>query len=267
MYTKKDIIEQLEKMNAPRNSIVTVHTSLRSVGEVDGGGEALLDVLIEYFTSEGGLLGIPTHTWGNIKKQDVITLDMVEPYTNLGALPSMAAADKRGVRSEHPTHSMTVYGDRKRAQAFVADDANATTPAPREGCYGKIYDNKGYILLIGVAQSRNTYLHCVEEMLDVPDRLTEEFRRLTVRKESSEIVERYMKTHKTSFTKDLSARFIQYDTAFRYHGCITDGFIGNAPAQLCDAVKLKETVELIFKNSGGEDPLSTELPIPPKWYC
>ena len=64
-----------------------------------------------------------------------------------------------------------------------------------------------------------------------------------------------------------SLRFTKFDTAFRYHNCITDGFIGNAPTQLCDAKKMKETVELIYKNSGGEDPLSNELPIPQKWYC
>ena len=64
----------------------------------------------------------------------------------------------------------------------------------------------------------------------------------------------------------ISFSFPKYEVAFRYHKCITDGFIGNAPVQLCDAGMLKDIVELIFKNANGEDPLGTENPIPPKWY-
>ena len=37
---------------------------------------------------------------------------------------------------------------------------------------------------------------------------------------------------------------------------------------LCaDAIKMKETMELIFRNSEGKDPLQNEPPIPQKWYC
>jgi len=66
---------------------------------------------------------------------------------------------------------------------------------------------------------------------------------------------------------DLSERFSKFETAFRYHGCITDGFIGNAPTQLCSARKMKEVIELIYRNAGGYDPLSDEAPISPSLYC
>ena len=50
IYTKADIFEQLKAMNAPRNGVVLMHSALRLVGKVEGGGEALLSALIEYFT-------------------------------------------------------------------------------------------------------------------------------------------------------------------------------------------------------------------------
>ena len=61
-------------------------------------------------------------------------------------------------------------------------------------------------------------------------------------------------------------RFPKYEIPFRYHGGITDGFIGNAPAQCCDARIMKEVMELIQKNSLGQDPLFEEKEIPKKWY-
>ena len=59
LHTKQDIIEQLKKMNAPTDSIVLMHSSFRAIGEVEGGAEGLLDVLVEYFTKDGGLFVFP----------------------------------------------------------------------------------------------------------------------------------------------------------------------------------------------------------------
>jgi hypothetical protein len=76
-----------------------------------------------------------------------------------------------------------------------------------------------------------------------------------------------MRAHHTDYTHDISQRFPKFETAFRYHGAITDGFIGNAPTQCCDARIMKEVIERIWKNCGDTDPLLEEKPMPPKWYC
>ena len=253
-------------MGAPKDRIVLVHSALSLVGRVEGGGEGLLDALIEYFTEEGGLLCVPTHTWANLGK-DRITLDMMEPESNLGALPTIALRDQRGIRSENPTHSMMVFGDRERAERFMSDESRVVTPTAPESCYGKIYDEDGYILLLGVAQDKNTYLHCVAEKLGIPNRMSDKPITVTVRRASGEMVTREMLLYETDYTDDISLRFPRYDTAFRYRGCTSQGFVGDAPTQLCRARGLLETVRLIFERSEGKDPLDGEKPIPPKWYC
>ena len=265
IYSKHDIIRQLQKMDAPQNRVVLMHSSLRLVGQVSGGAEALLDALIEYFTADGGLFCVPTHTWRNLKKD--ITLDVNDPTTCLGAFSDLALRDGRGLRSENPTHSMVVFGDRARAEAFVADELDLTSGTAPNSCYGKLYREGGYVLLVGVSHSRNTYLHCVDELLGVENRLTAEPREVVVKRANGEVVTRMLKTHHTDFTIDVSQRFPKYETAFRYHGAITDGFVGDAPAQLCDARIMKETVEQILQNCGGIDPLADEKPLLPKWFC
>ena len=265
IYTKLDIKDQLLAMSAPKSSVVLMHSSLRAIGAIEGGAEALLDVLIEYFTEDGGLFCIPTHTWHNIGKE--ITLDMSSSDNCLGALSTVALKDGRGIRSESPIHSMVVFGDRARAEEFIKDEPFIKTTTAPESCYGKLYSMGGYVLLAGVAQNRNTYLHSVGEILGLSNRMATEPRHFTVRRASGEIIERDVLTYHTDFIKDVSQRFVKYDTAFRYHRCITDGFIGDAPVQLCDARKMKDTVELIFKNNDGKDPLENEVPIPQKAYC
>ena len=145
--------------------------------------------------------------------------------------------------------------------------ANSAMEACQKGMdtVGKLFEEGGMVLLVGVAHNKNTYIHCIDEMLEIPDRLSEPMR-VTVKRRSGEVVERSMREPHCSFTGDLSLRFPKYETAFRYMGAITDGFIGNAPTQLCDARVMKETVERIFKNSEGKDPLSDESAIPQKLY-
>ena len=266
MFTKEDILKQLRAMHAPQSSIVLMHSSLRSVGAVEGGAEALLDTLIEYFTAEGGLFCVPTHTWDTLGK-DCLTLDMLHPTSNLGALSVIAANRADGIRSENPCHSMMVFGDHARAKRFVADEPNIKTPTAPNSCYGKLFTERGYVLLVGVSQAKNTFLHTVDEILNTPDRLDSKPIKTTVRRLDGSIAQKDLLLFECSHSKDISERFPKYDTAFRYHGAITDGWIGHAPTQLCDAVKMKEVVELILKNSNGKDPLGDEHPIPPKWYC
>jgi aminoglycoside 3-N-acetyltransferase len=265
VYTKNDIIRQLENMNIPRGRIVLMHSSLRLVGRTEEGAKTVLDAMIEYFTAEGGLFCVPTHTWGNLKKD--ITLDMSSSQTCLGAFSDFCAADSRGIRSLNPTHSMAVFGDRDRALEFIKDELYLPSGTAPESCYGKIYRAGGIILLVGVAHNKNTYLHCVEEMLDMPNRLSAEKRTVKIKLADGEIITKEIRTHKADFTKDVSARFPKYETAFRYHGAITDGFVGNAPTQACDAVIMKEVMELILSRADGTDPLFEERGMPPAWYC
>ena len=66
IYTKSELLSQLEALHIPRDRVVLMHSSLRLIGQIEGGAAALLDVLIEYFTAEGGLFCVPTHTWANL---------------------------------------------------------------------------------------------------------------------------------------------------------------------------------------------------------
>lgn len=266
IYRKSDLLRQLSQLHIPRDRVVIVHTSLKLIGSVQGGAQTILDALIEHFTATGGLLCIPTHTWGNLGKQ-TITLDMTDPHTSLGAFSDFAAADPRGIRSENPTHSVVVFGDREKALAFIAKDAQALSGTGPDSCYSNLYHQKGYVLLIGVSQTSNTYLHTVDEMLGMPNRVTTDLHPVAVKRKSGEIVERQLKMHYTDYHPDICVRFPKYETPFRYHGAITDGFFGTAPVQACDAVIMKEVMELILKNYKGEDPLKSEWPFRPAMYC
>ena len=152
----KNISKQLETFRHVLGHHVHVHSSLKAVGEVEGRGEALLADLIDFFTQDGGMISFPTHTW------DTNILDLRKTDTCMGVLSKLALQRPDGVRSQHPTHSMVIFGD--RAVEYAKWDDNVTSCVPPEGCYGKLYDEDGYVLLMGVGQEKNTYVHAVEEV-------------------------------------------------------------------------------------------------------
>ena len=258
--TKKELMAQLEVFDFAVGRPVTVHTSLKAVGETEDRGEGVLECLISFFTRKNGLLCIPTHTWNTGH------LDLTKTETCIGVLPTLAAAHPDGTRTVHPSHSMAVFGKKELVDEFVKGEEKMVTPASPEGCYGKIYKMDGYVMLLGVGHNKNTYLHCVEEMLDVKNRLTKEpsARRVVYRDGSLHTV--FTHGHHAEGIGDVSANYVNYEPAFRYHGCITDGKFGNADVQMCSARKMKEVAELIHNRKGDVDVLFDKTPIDKKLY-
>ena len=265
-HTVDTLYKQLEALEVPRDTVVHVHASLRSVGNLEARGGTVLEALIRYFTETGGLLTLPTHTWKNLRDLSQPTLDLASSETCVGMLPNLAAAHPDARRSLHPTHSMAVFdgtSEGERAQAFASLDEGTYTSTHPDGCYGELYRRGGTIILLGVEHNRNTYLHCVEEMLDVPNRLSPELIPATIRLRSGEIIPRPIHCHQAEGIADVSARFPKFEPAFRYHGVVRDGQLGDAQVQICDARGMTEVMELIFLRAKGRELLADDTPLDP----
>ena len=265
MFSKEYIKEQLKVMGAPTNRAVIVHTSLRAIGEVYGRAQGLLETFKEYFTENGGALIVPTHTWTNFDEKKDIILDFTIKETCLGVFPTVALADKDGVRTDNPTHSAVVFGYKPIVDELIKDESTALTPTSPKSVYGKLCDMDGYILLVGVGQEKNTYIHAVEEILSVSNRLSNVPAKMKVKYFDGKVKEREF-NYLTEELGDTSLYFPKYEPAFRKYGVIKDGVIGKAKAQLCSAKKIKEVMELIYKNSNGIELLADDKPIPKEYY-
>lgn len=252
MYTKTEIHRQMSELGIRPDDIVLTHTSMKAVGAVEGGVSGFLEMLASYFDGEGdgtGLLLIPTHTWANLPSVTP-TLDMTSPKTCIGLLPDTAAAHPKGFRSLHPTHSITAFG--AGAEEFIMGEVLVDTPAHPRGCYGKLYQKRGKILLCGVGHNRNTYLHCCEEMLGVENRLSPDLKPATIRLRSGDLIERPLHCHEAKGCPDVSAHYPKLEPAFRRAGAIRDGSIGGASAQLCDCVTMYDVMARIHAAHPGE---------------
>lgn len=224
-YTKTELWTQLKELGIDPKGTLLVHSSMKSIGEVEGGAEAVLDVLCDYM--KDGLLVLPTHTWSYINAENpkyyVETSEVC-----VGILPELFRHRKGVFRSLHPTHSVAAIGN--DAKEFTAGDELCDTPCARESSWGKLLDRKAQIMLIGVDLRRNTFMHGVEEWMDIPGRMTEEYQELiTVLPNGREI-----KVPSRRHCGDSwSEYFWKVDDIFMKYKVMHKGSFGDAEVRIC----------------------------------
>jgi aminoglycoside 3-N-acetyltransferase len=104
---KTDLIHHLADMGIKQNDTLLIHSSMKSIGEVENGADEVLDACIEYM--EGGLLVFPTHTWAQMNETYNVFNPLTEPSC-IGILTNLFLKRPGVVRSWHPTHSVAVLG-------------------------------------------------------------------------------------------------------------------------------------------------------------
>jgi len=236
MFTKAELIAQLADMGVDRNGTLLVHSSMKAIGEVDGGADTVLDALTEYM--KDGLLVLPTHTWRQMSKTYTVFDSRTEPSC-VGLLTNLFLKREGVVRSLHPTHSVAALGH--DAEDYTSGEETTLSPCPRHGCWGKLYDRKAQILFVGCSLKSNTYLHGVEEWIDTPNRLDPSPQDFTVIDKNgvSHTVTQYR--HCTiDPVVDPSEHYDKMEPLFKAHGAVSYGVFGDAPCILGDAVKMAD---------------------------
>ncbi len=234
MYTKEYLREQLSAMNIDPQGTLLVHSSMKAVGQIDGGADAVLDVLCDYM--KDGLLVFPTHTWAQMSPTYMVFDVKTEPSC-VGLLTNLFRLRKGVVRSFHPTHSVAAIG--KDAENYVAGEELTTTPCPRNGCWGKLYDRNATILFLGCSLKCNTFLHGVEEWENTPNRLADTPQNFTVITPDNQTLTVPQYRHQTNDPNlNPSEYYDKMEPIFASEGAIHYGTFGDASCIIGNAVKM-----------------------------
>lgn len=241
MHTLESLVKQLEQLGIDSQGTLLVHSSLKSMGPVEGGADTVLDAYTAYM--KDGLLVLPTHTWSYIKA-DNPRFYVDQSPSCIGILPELFRNRPGVVRSWHPTHSVAALG--QDAVEFTKDDHLFDTPCARGSAWGKLLDRKATILLVGVDLRRNTFIHGVEEWADIPGRLTDVHEMLyTVLPDGTEIPV----PSRRHWGLSWSEHFWKVDEVLENRGAMRKGQLGDAVVRVCDAAAVAEVItEMLADN-------------------
>jgi aminoglycoside 3-N-acetyltransferase len=163
-----DIVRGLRALGISEGDVLFVHSSLKSLGFVEGGPVAVIAALREAVGPTGTLL-LPTY-WlpggtllATCEMKDY-TFDPRTHGTNMGALPA-AFLQQPGVRrSVHPTHSCSALGP--LAEKLTGDHHRA----PSVFGEGSPWDRfarlpQGKVLGLGISMGPVTFYHLLEDRM------------------------------------------------------------------------------------------------------
>ena len=176
LHTFKTLTEDLEKSGLKRDDTILIHSSMKSMGEVEGRADTVLDVLMDYFGKDG-LLVFPTLSYSNVNADQPI-FDVRSTPSVVGILSQLFWQRPNVWRSLHPTHSVAAYGS--EALPFVEGHERSNSPANSFSPWRKLILAKAKIMFLGTSICYNTFLHGVEEWGKAEDSLCKNLQELYV---------------------------------------------------------------------------------------
>ncbi len=161
--TRGMIADALVKIGIGAGDVLAVHSSLKSLGYVEDGAEAVIKAFQDVLTPTGTLM-MPTHTY-SLPMWEKPPYDKSKSPSLVGKITDTFWRMPDVLRSEHPTHSVAAWG--RLAEEFTRD----TLKYPPVGIgspWHRFYKASGKILMLGTTQEANTTLHLCEVLAKVP---------------------------------------------------------------------------------------------------
>jgi len=238
--TKERLAGDLKSLDILRGSILALHSSMKSLGRVEGGPDAVIDAFLEVLGPEGTLL-VPTFTYGEKHRNRPFDPETSESVT--GLLTETLRKRPDAVRSVNPVHSVAAIG---RQAAELTRDHLYNTTLGRYSPFHLAADKGGLIMLLGCGHNSNSTIHVAESLAGVPfiyvPTPTSPGGRMKIRQRDGRIKEVQL----TEFT-GCSNVFSRAEQPLRQAGVVRDGKVGQADFQLMKAMDLLEVMVPILR--------------------
>ena len=184
---QKDVCNAFKNIGAKDGDIVVFHSSLKSMGHVNGGPLAVINGALDAVGSNG-TVAIPTLWWDGAAEKTPDKFDLKNSPAYNGAIADAMRQDPRSYRSNHYSHSLSAIGA-KAAELTSEHGTGKLYPDPwnetafsENSPWTKLYNYDALYCFIGCTLNVCTIKHRIEgefiqEQLDkLPIELRDEFR-------------------------------------------------------------------------------------------
>ena len=173
------LVDDLRAIGIGVGDVVLLHSSLSSLGHVDGGAPTVIDAFRSVLGDHGTLV-TPAFS-GSVKDplrdvpvgsadaevwavRDAVPLfDAATTPTETGAIPTAVLSHSYGVRSSHPQASVAAVGHHAD---LICRDQPLSFALGANSPFSRLVELDATIVLLGVGHNRSSMLHHVESLLD-----------------------------------------------------------------------------------------------------
>ena len=231
MRNNATLLNELNATNIDPSGSLLIHSSMKSLGPIDGGAETVIDALIEFM--QDGLLIMPTHTWEPHNNKEN-RFDPAKEPSCVGILGELFRQRSGVLRSLHPTHSVAALG--ASAANFIANEERCQSPCPAHGVWSRLEQYDTQILFLGCPLSKNTFIHSIEEQYKIPKRLSKGFTHYQI-KSGEQWLDCSMRGHDAP-CQDISLNYAKLLPIFLQRGAAQQVKIAESTSYLCSAAKM-----------------------------
>ncbi len=166
--TRQQLAADLRTLGVQDGDVLFVHSSLKSLGFVQGGPQAVIDALRDAVGPAGTLLlpayWIPGGTLLATCEMHDYVFDVREHGTHMGALPATLLAQDCVRRSVHPTHSCAAIGP---LAAYLTEAHHLAPSVFGDGSPWQRFAElkQGKVLGLGISMGPVTFYHRLEDEL------------------------------------------------------------------------------------------------------
>ena len=168
MLTFDKLVDDFQKLGVEKRDTLLVHSSYKSLGEVDGGPQTVIRALEAALGPEGTLI-MPTF---NFDFNKGVPWDVRTTPSKMGILTELVRKDSRARRVFHPFYSFAILGK----HADMLGSLQYKSAYERDSVFGKLRDLDGKIMVIGLSYNDSmTFFHHIEQMEGVDYRFLKQF--------------------------------------------------------------------------------------------
>jgi aminoglycoside 3-N-acetyltransferase len=225
--TRGQIAAHLRALGVGSGDVVLVHSSLRSMGHVEGGAEAVVDALLETVGAQGTLV-VPTFTFSLARATNPV-FDPEHHASEMGAITEAVRRRPGARRTHHLTHSFAALG----AHAGEIAGVQGAAAFACDGPLWQLVEFDARILLLGVSYVRCTFFHLIEYLVQVPYRYWHDVEARVREPDGTErlLPTRHFVLRPGSPDNDLN----QLGALLEERALVTIGAVGNAVARVLRA--------------------------------
>lgn len=228
------LVEGWREVGVEVGMALIVHSSLSSLGHVEGGATTVVESL-RAAVGPTGTVAVPAFT-GQVSdpapdlggadadvRERRADVPMFEPdlASRMGAVSEALRSFPNSLRSSHPQVSVAALGAHA---ATIVSRQTLGFAVGRMSPFGRLHDLGGHILLIGVGHNRNTFLHYAEGLTPQP--------RLKLRRFPFDVGDErvWLETHDVG--DDNDTHFPTVGREFEEHAGIQEVMVGEAACRL-----------------------------------
>lgn len=243
--TRQTIAADLRELGLKEGMTILVHSSLSSIGWVNGGAVAVIQALSDVVTDQGTIVmpsqstelsdpsewqypPVPEEWWNEIRETMPAYSPEYTPTAGMGIIVEVFRTYPGVARSSHPNYSFVAWG-KNRDQ--ILQEQSLNFGLGEQSPLGKLYNQTSYVLLLGANFESNTCFHLSEYRIP--------YKKIVSKGAPMQINgQRVWKEF-----EDLEYReelFEEIGKGFVAEGSVTTGTIGSAK---CHLFSLKEAVD------------------------